>query len=148
MKSFLLDTNVISEPMRPKPAAAVLRWLEARDPESLYLSVITLGEIVAGIRRLATSARRRTLERWLMDVVVAQFNNRILSFDADVAWRWGELVADSASAGRPLPAVDLQIAAVASHRRLVLVTRNAADFAGLGLEVVNPWRVTGERTVD
>jgi len=140
MKSFLLDTNVISEPMRAQPAVAVLRWLEARDPACLYLSAITLGEIVAGIRRLAASARRRALEQWLMDVLVPQFNDRILSFDAEVAWRWGEFVADSASAGRPLPAVDLQIAAIASHRKLVLVTRNAADFAGLDLEVVNPWK--------
>ena len=140
MKSFLLDTNVISEPMRPQPAVAVLRWLEARDPASLYLSAITLGEIVAGIRRLAASARRRALEQWLMDVLVPQFNDRILSFDAEAAWRWGAFVADSASAGRPLPAVDLQIAAIASHRKLVLVTRNAADFAGLNLEVVNPWK--------
>jgi predicted nucleic acid-binding protein len=143
VKSFLLDTNVISEPVRPQPAAAVLRWLETRDPESLYLSVITLGEIVAGIRRLAASARRRTLERWLMDVLAPQFHDRILSFDAEAAWRWGAYVADSASAGRTLPAVDLQIAAIASQRKLVLVTRNAAEFAGLDLVVVNPWKVTG-----
>jgi hypothetical protein len=78
-----------------------------------------------------------------MDTVVPQFNDRILSFDAEVAWRWGAFAADCASAGRPLPAVDLQIAAIASHRELVLVTRNAADFVGLGLEVVNPWSTRG-----
>ena len=143
MKSFLLDTNVISEPMRPQPAVAVLRWLQARDPSSLYLSAITLGELVAGIRRLAVPGRRRAVDQWLMEVVLPQFQDRISPFDADAAWRWGAFVADSATAGRPLPAVDLQIAAIASQRGLVLVTRNAADFAGLDLEVVNPWKASG-----
>lgn len=142
MTSFLLDTNVLSESMRPQPAVAVLRWLEARDPANLYLSAITLGEIVAGIRKLADSARRRALEQWLLQNVVPQFNERILPFDADAAWRWGAFVAERSSAGRPRPAIDLQIAAIASHRKLVLVTRNAADFAGLDIEVVSPWQIT------
>ena len=97
MKRFLLDTNVISEPMRPRPSAAVLRWFEARDPACLFLSAITLGELVAGIRRLESTARRRSLEKWLADVVVTQFHGRILSFDAEVAWRWGVLVAQAAA---------------------------------------------------
>ncbi len=96
---------------------------------------------MAGIRRLESTARRRALEKWLGDVVVAQFQGRILSFDADVAWRWGVLVARAASARRPRPAIDLQIAAVASHHGLVLASRNAQDFAGLDLDVLNPWAV-------
>lgn len=139
MKRFLLDTNVISEPMRPRPSAAVLRWFETRDPADLFLSVVTLGELVAGIRRLASSARRRALEQWLEEVVVAQFQGRILAFDIEAAWQWGVLVAQAATLGRPRPAIDLQIAAIAAHHDLVLVSRNAADFAGLGLEVLNPW---------
>jgi hypothetical protein len=142
LKRFLLDTNVISEPMRPQPSGAVLRWFEARNPVQLFLSAITLGELVSGIRRLATAARRRALEQWLADVVVPQFEGRILPFDAEVAWRWGTLVAEAASLGRPRPAIDLQIAATAAHHGLVLVSRNAADFSGLGLDVVNPWGVT------
>jgi hypothetical protein len=141
VKRFLLDTNVISEPMRPRPSAAVLRWFEARDPAGLFLSAITLGELVAGIRRLESTTRRRTLEKWLGDVVLPQFQGRILAFDADVAWRWGILVAQAASTGRPRPAIDLQIAAIASHHGLVLASRNAQDFAGLDLDVLNPWGV-------
>jgi len=141
VKRFLLDTNVISESMRPRPSATVLRWFEARDPAGLFLSVITLGELVAGIRRLESTARRRAHEKWLGDVVVAQFQGRILSFDPDVAWRWGVLVAQTASTGRPRPAIDLQIAAIAAHHGLVLASRNAQDFAGLDLDVVNPWVV-------
>jgi predicted nucleic acid-binding protein len=132
---------VISEPMRPRPSAAVLRWFEARDPAGLFLSAITLGELVAGIRRLESTARRRALEKWLGDVVVAQFQGRILSFDAGAAWRWGVLVAQAASTGRPRPAIDLQIAAIAAHHGLVRASRNAQDFAGLDLDVVNPWGV-------
>jgi len=136
---FLLDTNVISEPMRPRPSAAVLRWFETCDPADLFLSAVTIGELVAGIRRLASSARRRALEQWLEEVVVAQFQGRILAFDVEAAWRWGVLVAQATTLGRPRPAIELQIAAIAAHHGLVLVSRNAADFAGLGLDVVNPW---------
>jgi predicted nucleic acid-binding protein len=136
---YLLDTNVVSEPMRPHPASAVLRWFEARDPLDLFLSSITLGELVAGVRRLGPSARRRSLERWLDEVLTPQFRGRILAFDVDAAWRWGALVSDFQSAGRPRPAIDLQIAAIAAHHGLVIVTRNMTDFAGLGLELVDPW---------
>lgn len=139
MARYLLDTNVVSEPMRPRPASAVLRWFEARDPLDLFLSSITVGELVAGVGRLEPSGRRRTLEQWLEDVLVPQFRGRILAFDVDAAWRWGKLVSDLASMGRPRPAIDLQIAAIAAQHGLVLVTRNTADFAGLGLEIFDPW---------
>lgn len=139
MARYLLDTNVVSEPMRPRPASAVLRWFEASDPRDLFLCSITVGEMVAGVGRLEPSARRRALERWLEDVLVPQFRGRILAFDADAAWRWGVLVSDLASAGRPRPAIDLQIAAIAIQHGLVLVTRNTTDFTGLGLEILDPW---------
>ena len=125
--------------MRPRPASAVLRWFEARDPLDLFLSSITVGELVAGVGRLESSGRRRTLEQWLEDVLVPQFRGRILAFDVDAAWRWGKLVSDLASVGRPRPAIDLQIAAIAAQHGLVLVTRNTADFGGLGLEIFDPW---------
>ena len=97
MHRYLLDTNVLSEPMRPRPAATVLRWLDARNPANLFLSAITLGELASGMHRLESSARRRALERWLSDVVVTQFEGRILAFDTDVAWRWGEMIAGAAA---------------------------------------------------
>ena len=136
---YLLDTNVISEPMRPRPAAAVLRWLERRDPAQLFITALTLGELVAGVGRLAQSDRQRALAGWLAEVVVPQFRGRILPFDVGAAWAWGALVADAAKAGRPRPAIDLQIAAIAAYHRLELVSRNAADFVDLGLDVTNPW---------
>jgi len=136
---YLLDTNVISEPMRPRPATAVLRWIERRDPAQLYITALTLGELVAGVGRLVKSDRKRALEGWLADVVVPQFRGRILPFDVGAAWVWGAMVADAARAGRPRPAIDLQIAAIAAHNRLELVSRNAVDFVDLGLEVTNPW---------
>ena len=139
MARYLLDTNVVSEPMRPRPEPAVLRWLEARDPLDLFLSSITLGELVAGVRKLEPSARRRALERWLEEVLAPQFHGRILAFDVDTAWRWGGIVSDLQSAGRPRPAIDLQIAAIAAQHSLVLVTRNTADFVGLDLDIVDPW---------
>ena len=139
MARYLLDTNVVSEPMRPRPAPAVLRWLEASDPLDLFLSSITVGELVAGVGRLEPSARRRALEQWVEEVLMPQFRGRILAFDVDAAWRWGALVSHLGSAGRPLPAVDLHIAAIAAQHGLVLVTRNTADFAGLGLEIFDPW---------
>lgn len=136
---YLLDTNVISEPMRPRPAAAVLRWIERRDPAQLFITALTLGELVAGVGRLVKSDRKRALEGWLADVVVPQFHGRILPFDVGAAWIWGAYVADAAQAGRPRPAIDLQIAAIAAHHRLELVSRNAVDFLDLGLQVTNPW---------
>lgn len=139
MARYLLDTNVVSEPMRPRPEPAVLRWLEARDPLDLFLSSITLGELVAGVRKLEPSARRRALERWLEEVLTPQFHARILAFDLDTAWRWGGIVSDLQSLGRPRPAIDLQIAATAAQHGLVLVTRNTADFVGLDLDIVDPW---------
>ncbi len=139
MARYLLDTNVVSEPMRPRPAPSVLRWFEARDPVDLYLSSITLGELVAGVGRLEPSVRRRTLERWLKEALMPQFQGRILAFDVGTAWHWGALVSGLQREGRPRPAMDLQIAAIAVQHGLVLVTRNTADFAGLGLEIADPW---------
>ena len=139
MARYLLDTNVVSEPMRPRPAPAVLRWFEASDPVDLYLSSITLGELVAGVGRLEPSVRRRTLERWLKEALMPQFQGRILAFDVDTAWYWGALVSGLQREGRSRPAMDLQIAAIAVQHGLVLVTRNTTDFAGLGLEIADPW---------
>jgi predicted nucleic acid-binding protein len=136
---YLLDTNVISEPMRPRPAPAVLRWIERREPGQLFITALTIGELAAGVGRLANSERKRALHGWLADVVVPQFRGRILPFDVGAAWVWGALVAEAAREGRPRPAIDLQIAAIAAHHRLELVSRNAVDFVDLGLEVTNPW---------
>lgn len=134
--SYLVDTNVLSELRRKQPDAGVVAWFARRPPITLYLSVLTLGEIRKGIASVADEERRLALSDWLETELPAFFTGRILGLDAAVADRWGRLVA---AAGRPLPAIDSLLAATALEHDLVLVTRNTKDFADLPLQVINPW---------
>lgn len=134
--TYLIDTNVISEFQRKAPAARVIDWLNERPASSLYLSVLTIGEIRKGIETDADPSRRLRLLDWLEVQLPAFFAGRVLSIDTTVAQRWGQLVAD---AGRPLPAIDSLLAATALAYGMVLVTRNTKDVDGLGLQVFNPW---------
>ena len=134
--SYLLDTNVISELVRPKPAKAVLAWFENIPSEALHISVLTLGEIRKGIENMPDGARREKLRLWLEHELVDWFGSRILAVDKAVADRWGRLIAQM---GRPVPSIDSLLAATALHHELRLVTRNQKDFDYPGLEVVNPW---------
>ena len=136
--SYLIDTNVLSELRRKAPDEHVARWFSGRPAGTLYLSVLTLGEIRKGIERLADLPRRLALLDWLETKLPAFFAARILSIDAAVADRWGRMVA---RAGRPLPAVDSLLAATAAQHGLIFVTRNLRDVQGLGAEVLNPWDV-------
>ena len=137
--SYLLDTNVISEHTRPKPDAAVVKWLRSIPIAEQYMSVLTLGEVRYGIDRLTSGARREGLRRWLDTDVVVLFADRLLPITAGVAERWVRLRLE---AGRSVPAVDSLIAATALHHDLRLVARNACDFAHFpGLVVVNPWEM-------
>ena len=138
--SYLIDTNVISELRRKQPDANVVAWFAARSTQSLYASVLTLGEIRKGIETLGSdsvdAARRQALCDWLDVDLPMFFLGRILSVDLPVAERWGHL---QAQARRPLPAIDSLLAATALRHNLSLVTRNVRDFAGLGLNLINPW---------
>ncbi len=134
--SYLLDTNVISELVRPKPAEAVLAWFENIPSEALHISVLTLGEISKGIENMPDGARREKLRLWLEYELTDWFGARILNVDTAVVDRWGRLVAQ---AGRPVPSINSLLAATALHHELRLVTRNQKDFDYPGLEVVNPW---------
>jgi predicted nucleic acid-binding protein len=134
--SYLLDTNVLSELRRKSPNAGVVEWFTQRPASTLYLSVLTLGELRKGIEGLADTKRRMALTDWLETDLPGFFAGRILSIDTQVADRWGRLVA---AAGRPLPAIDSLLGATAAQHGLSLVTRNERDFAGLGLDVINPW---------
>jgi predicted nucleic acid-binding protein len=140
MRGFLLDTCVISESTRPRPSPEVLAWLEAKPAESLYLSVLTIGELEQGIAQLGTDARAARLATWLRDVVVPQFDLRILDVDRVTATRWGRLIGTARRAGRQLPVVDTLLGATALAHDLAIVTRNVADFIPLGAQVVNPWQ--------
>jgi toxin FitB len=139
MPSFLLDTNVVSELTRRMPEQAVLDWVAARRASSLYLAVVTLGELVRGVARLRTGARRDQLRAWLTDLLTRQFEGRILAFDREAAVIWGQLLGEGDRAGRPRAVLDAQIAAIALRHDLVLVTRNVSDFEGTGVRMVNPW---------
>ena len=140
MSGFLLDTNCISELVRPKPERRVLEWLEAADESSLYLSVLTLGEIRKGLAALPVSRRRAQLEAWIDQDLRIRFSRRILSIDDAVADRWGVIAARAASKGAPLPVIDGLLAATALHHDLTVVSRNTRDFAIAQVSVVNPWR--------
>jgi len=135
--SYLLDTNVLLELRCKTPNPAVSAWFATRPATSLYLSVLTLGELRNGIDCVKDAARRLALSDWLQTEMSMFFMGRVLSIDEHVADRWGQLVA---AAGRPLPAIDSLLAATALVHGLSMVTRNAKDFEGLGLEVINPWR--------
>lgn len=138
--SYLIGTNVISELRRKQPDANVVAWFAARATQSLFVSVLTLGEIRKGIETLGDdsvdAARRQALSDWLEVDLPTFFLGRILSVDLPVSDRWGYL---QAQARRPLPAIDSLLAATALHHNLTLVTRNVRDFAGFGLNVINPW---------
>ncbi len=134
--SYLIDTNVLSELRRRNPEPSVVEWFSNRPARTLYLSVLTLGEIRKGVESLGDGQRRIRLLDWLETELPAFFAERVLSIDRPVADRWGRLVA---GAGRPVPTVDSLLAATALHHELRLVSRNEKDFDYPGLEVVNPW---------
>lgn len=135
--SYLLDTNVLSELRRKTPEPAVAAWMSQRPARSLFLSVLTLGEIRKGIDSLQDIPKRQVLSDWLEADLPAYFQGRILPVDQSVCERWGRLLA---RAGRPLPTIDSLLAATAATHGLCMVTRNTRDFEGLGVDLFNPWQ--------
>ena len=137
--SLLLDTCVVSELVKKAPHDAVVTWLSRQDEESLYLSVLTLGELEKGIAKLRASGRRNRLRAWVRRDLAARFADRLLPIDISVAARWGMLTGDAEKRGTPLPIIDSLIAATALERGFSVVTRNVADFERCGVICVNPW---------
>ena len=136
--SFLLDTNAVSEWVKPRPNPGLIGWMESTDEDRVFISVITLAELRYGVERLAAGARRRRLEEWLGHELPLRFEGRILSVDTDVAEAWGKTMSRSDAAGRPIGAMDAFLAATAECHHLTLVTRNVLDFTVLKA-VLNPW---------
>ena len=134
--SYLIDTNVLSELRRREPHANVTQWFSERPTSTLFLSVLTLGELRKGIDALADSPRKLALLDWLEAELPMFFSGRILNIDLRVADRWGRLLAQ---ANRPLPAFDSLLAATALSHGLALVTRNLRDFQYADLTVLDPW---------
>ena len=135
--TYLLDTCLISETITKQPNQQVLDWLDAQLSETLYLSVITIGEIAKGISKLPVSKRKESLTKWLNETLPHRFKNRILGLDIATMILWGNLVAELEQNGRPLPAMDSLIAATAVQNSLTLV--NEKDFAGTKVLIINPW---------
>jgi predicted nucleic acid-binding protein len=139
VNAFLLDTNVISELVKPKPDPNVTTWIDGTDEDLLFLSVLTLGEIRKGVVLLPRNARRAALEAWLSKDLPLRFFDRILSIDQEVADRWGHLSALMSARGIQVGVIDGLLAATAVQHNLTLATRNTRDVAATGVSLFNPW---------
>ncbi|QGU33534.1 type II toxin-antitoxin system VapC family toxin [Thermochromatium tepidum] len=140
---MLLDTNVLSECMRPAPAPQVVVWLDAQTADQLWVSAISRAEIELGIALLPDGQRKDGLREAAAAMFAEDFAGRCLPFDAQAAIRYADIVARRTHAGRPITVEDAQIAAIALTHRLTLVTRNTRDFDGIeGLALVDPWQWT------
>jgi toxin FitB len=136
--SFLLDTNAVSEWLKPRPNAGLVQWTESADEGRIFLSVISLAELRYGIERMASGKRQRRLEDWLRHELPVRFEGRILPVDPKVADACGKIVRRSELLGRSIEAMDAFLAATAEVHRLTLVTRNISDFVVLK-QVLSPW---------
>ncbi len=139
---ILLDTNVVSEAMKPEPAAAVRAWLDAQAAETLYLSSVTIAELMFGIGALPNGRRKDNLTAAL-DGVLDLFADRILPFDARAARRYAELAVRARAAGRGFPTPDGYIAAIAAAHDFAVASRDTSAFTAAGLVVIDPWTVEG-----
>jgi tRNA(fMet)-specific endonuclease VapC len=139
MSGFLLDTNVPSETLRPRPNANVSAWLNRQAQDSQFLSVVSVGELRRGFTLMSPGKQRTRLEQWMEQYLLPLFAGRILPVTQSIADHWGVLDAQCQLRGRPLNTADGMIAATALQHGLTLVTRNVRDFADLGVTVLNPW---------
>ena len=136
---FLMDTNAVSELLKPQPNPGLIDWMESTDEDRIFLSVVSLAELRYGVERLAEGRRRRRLDQWLQEELPLRFEGRILPIEASIADSWGRTVSHYEAAGRPISVIDAFLAATAETHRMTLVTRNVSDFAFLKT-VLNPWR--------
>jgi predicted nucleic acid-binding protein len=138
---IVLDTNVVSELMKPAPELSVLSWINALPMPSVFLSAVSQAEILYGVALVQAGKRQKGLLRAAHTVFETYFRGRVLPFDSDAAEAYAEIAATRRRAGRPITQADAQIAAIALSRGAELATRNVSDFEGCGVEVINPWGV-------
>lgn len=138
---ILLDTNIISELMRPNPQASVVAWLNEQEPLDVYISVITIAEIEYGLKVLPEGQKRWSLQQKFEWFVAQGFEGRILDFTETAAHHYADIMAHRRSLGMPMSVPDGQIAAIARTHRFKLATRNIKDFEECGLVLVNPFDV-------
>jgi hypothetical protein len=138
--SWLLDTNVLSELRRPRPAAKVVAFVAARPLESLHISAVTLAEIRFGVERVADAGRRAELNDWLTHKVRPMFAQRVLPVSEDIMFKWRLLVEEGRKSGHTFSQPDLIIAATALEHGLTVVSRDTADYEKARVPVHNPWK--------
>ena len=137
--NFLLDTCLISELVKKAPESRVLAWLDRQEETSLYLSVLTFGELHKGIGKLPVSPRRDKLQRWVDNDLAERFAGRILPLDLTVSCTWGDLQGMAERGGTRLPVMDSLLAATALVHGLTVATRNTVDLVRCQAMVFNPW---------
>ena len=140
MTRYLLDTNIISNIVKPVPSAALVAWMAAQADEDLFISALTIAEVRRGVLERPAGRKRRQLESWFSGPTGPQalFAGRVLSFDENAALIWARLMAGGTATGRPRSALDMMIAAIAEVNDCVVATDNERDFAGM--TIVNPMR--------
>lgn len=136
---IVLDTNVLSELMLPAPTPAVLDWVDAQQPSEVWITAVTAAELRAGVAVLPAGRRRSAVSRRVEQLLTRTFADAVLPFDVDATAHYAEVVAARRRAGRPVSALDAQIAAICRQHDVSLATRNVRDFAATGVEVINPW---------
>ena len=137
---IVLDTNVLSETLRPKPSTRVLEWLRSRPSAALFTTSISEAEIHLGVELLPAGRRRSALESAIAQIFEADMSGRVLPFESAAAREFAVLVADRRRGGKPMSQADAQIAAIVRSRGAALATRNVADFSAAGFEIVDPWQ--------
>ena len=136
---FVLDTNVVSELMRPAPDPVIASWVAERATSSLFLTAVTEAELRFGLAVMPTGKRRDGLAAALEHMLETGFANRVLPFDSGAARAYAEIAAARRRLGRPIPEADCQIAAIARSRGMAVATRNIRDFKDMGIEISDPW---------
>lgn len=136
---IVLDTNVLSEGLRPSPAEAVLRWLAAQDPHVVWTTTVTLAEVLYGIEALPAGKRRAGLADTVEKIFAEDLSGQILPFDEEAARMYAKIMAGRKALARPISHPDAMIAAIARSRDAVVATRNTKDFEHCGIRIVNPW---------
>jgi toxin FitB len=136
---IILDTNVVSEPLKPSPDANVLSWLSRQTPATLFITAVTKAELLVGLEKMPVGRRRDALEHAIIEQVLTLFDQRVLPFDSDCALPFAKLVAAANRVGNSISFPDAAIAAIAITWKFQVATRNADDFIGTGVKIINPW---------
>jgi len=136
--NYLLDTCAISETIKYDFSNSFREWFSEQLPQNIFLSSVTIGELVKGIDKLEESVKKRTLIKWLSSIE-DEYQDTILPFNKDVAKTWGTMMAFLEKTGKRSPIQDSMIGATALHHNMILVTRNVKDFVNMPIEVISPW---------